>query len=165
MTDSASNGSDSNGEVNGSDFVTETLLLLLSRHDKLTHLVAFFVETLLFTICIAERRLYFDKSILAVFPSALTRTSAGDLENGDLGGDDDVRKRDEVGSSLSVSKYTLAFVVCLIGGAIGSEFLQYLVTHGRRSFDPLDILCNVCGGLLGLAVAYFIETTAQRPSF
>ena len=165
MTDSTSNGSDSNEEITGSDLVTKTLLLLLSRHDKLTHFVAFFVETLLFTICIAERRLYFDKSALGVFPSALPRTPTDDMENGNVGSDGDVRKREEAGNPPGISKYTLAFVVCLIGGAVGSEFLQYLVTHGRRSFDPLDILCNVCGGLLGLVVAYCVDTTLQRRSF
>ncbi|QLL31507.1 hypothetical protein HG536_0B03700 [Torulaspora globosa] len=56
-----------------------------------------------------------------------------------------------------VNKYALALIVCSLGAAVGSEFLQRLLSSGRRSFDPMDMICNVLGSVTGIAVAHYQE--------
>ncbi|QLQ79021.1 hypothetical protein HG537_0B03680 [Torulaspora globosa] len=62
-----------------------------------------------------------------------------------------------VAQSFVVNKYTLALIVCSLGAAIGSEFLQKILSFGRRSFDPMDMLCNALGSVIGIAFAYYQE--------
>lgn len=59
--------------------------------------------------------------------------------------------------SHTVDKYILSLLVCAVGAGVGSEFAQAVLSRGRRQFDPLDIVCNVCGGTLGVAVAGHAE--------
>ncbi|KAG5357911.1 hypothetical protein CJU89_4397 [Yarrowia sp. B02] len=41
-----------------------------------------------------------------------------------------------------------SILVCTLFGGVGSEFAQTLFPH--RTFDPMDILCNVAGSLLAV---------------
>ncbi|CUS24772.1 LAQU0S19e01288g1_1 [Lachancea quebecensis] len=59
--------------------------------------------------------------------------------------------------SYTVDKYILSLLVCAIGAGVGSEFVQKVLSRGRRQFDLMDIACNICGGALGVAVAGHTE--------
>lgn len=63
---------------------------------------------------------------------------------------------------ISIDKYVLGLIICTLFVAIGSEFMQSIVTRGKRSFDIGDILCNALGSLLGISLAYIIETKYSR---
>lgn len=63
---------------------------------------------------------------------------------------------------ITVDKYLLCFIICTLFVAIGSEFMQSIVTAGKRSFDIGDILCNSLGSLLGISLAYFTDRVNSR---
>lgn len=46
----------------------------------------------------------------------------------------------------------IVFITCTIMGGIGSEFLQHMISP-FRTFDPLDIVANACGSLLGIGLS------------
>lgn len=114
---------------------------IVQLHDKLVHFFAFCIESWLFCRLIATR--------IISFPFTLGRFgrffNSSDEENNY---DDD--------RYLKTSKFTLALVVC-IGTGILSEFLQRGLSGGKRTFDPMDMLYNVLGCLLGITVAYRCE--------
>lgn len=109
---------------------------IITGWDKLAHLVAFMVESWLFVRMFAARS----------FEFCLGRPLF-DLDTGTT-----VAQR-----SFVVNKYTLGLIVCSVGAAIGSEFLQKLLSSGRRSFDPMDMVCNAVGSVAGIAFAYYQE--------
>lgn len=51
----------------------------------------------------------------------------------------------------------MATIVCILGGSIGSEFLQFAVTQGKRNFDPWDMVVNLSGSTLGMTLFYISE--------
>lgn len=107
---------------------------VVTGHDKVVHLMAFLVESWLFVRMLAGRRVDF-YSGQAVY----------DLDTG------------PTQEYVSVDKYVLALVVCSLGAAVGSEFLQSLVSHGRRTFDPMDMAYNVVGSVIGVSIAAWQE--------
>lgn len=58
---------------------------------------------------------------------------------------------------VEIKKYKLAFIVCTVSAAIGSEFLQSIVSSGKRVFDYKDILYNMLGSALGITLARYQE--------
>lgn len=58
-------------------------------------------------------------------------------------------------ASWRVDKHALSVFICTICGGIGSEFMQSILSGGKRKFDPRDILCNIVGSLVGIAASYF----------
>lgn len=76
----------------------------------------------------------------------------------DLDREDGLRLRDGtlrwVHVDIKIDKYFLAVVICTMFASIGSELAQTIITRGRRMFDPLDILCNMVGSIIGILVAY-----------
>ncbi|GAV51334.1 hypothetical protein ZYGR_0AD05170, partial [Zygosaccharomyces rouxii] len=107
-------------------------------HDKLVHFLAFCIESWLFCRLIVNR--------VIKFPLGRLFNVDNDNEYGTDYAEQNYR-------CLKVSKFTLALVVC-ISAAITSEFLQRQLSGGRRTFDPLDMVYNVLGSLLGIAIAY-----------
>ncbi|KAI5962194.1 uncharacterized protein KGF55_003270 [Candida pseudojiufengensis] len=57
--------------------------------------------------------------------------------------------------SLKLIRY-LTFTICTIGGGIISEIIQHFVNQ-KRIFDPIDIVCNVLGSLLGLILSVLYQ--------
>ncbi|KAI5954531.1 hypothetical protein KGF54_002306 [Candida jiufengensis] len=57
--------------------------------------------------------------------------------------------------SLKLVRY-LTFFICTIGGSISSEIIQNLINKDRI-FDPIDILSNVLGSLLGLILSILYQ--------
>lgn len=56
----------------------------------------------------------------------------------------------------------ITFVTCTILGAIGSEFIQHLISPFRQ-FDEFDILANVCGSVSAIiASEIFIKYTKLK---
>lgn len=76
-----------------------------------------------------------------------------------LWGQDAVNLDHEVESQIyrKVNKLVLTFIVCVVCGSIGSEFLQYLATRGVRNFDPLDMMVNIMGSGLGMLIFYYLD--------
>lgn len=112
------------------------MALIITGQDKLAHLVAFMIESWLFVRMFARRSL----EICLANPTF-------DLDRGAA----------FVDRSFKVNKYALALGVCSLGAAIGSEFLQRLLSSGRRSFDPKDMVCNALGSVMGIGFAYYQE--------
>lgn len=56
-----------------------------------------------------------------------------------------------------LNKYMLSVIVCSFGAGVGSEFAQHILSRGKRSFDYLDIVCNVVGSGMGILLACFQE--------
>jgi hypothetical protein len=56
----------------------------------------------------------------------------------------------------------MTFLLCTLGGGIGSEFVQGMLPY--RTFDPLDILCNLLGSTLALIISiiYHKKLLEQR---
>lgn len=63
-------------------------------------------------------------------------------------------------SILLNNKYTLTIILCLLGGSIGSEFLQYWLTNGSRNFDLYDMMLNGLGVTVGATLFYLLEQWA-----
>lgn len=57
-----------------------------------------------------------------------------------------------VDTKLTVLLRGITFVVCTIIGGVGSEYVQHLISP-FRTFDPYDILANVCGSALAILVS------------
>lgn len=114
----------------------------VQSHDKLVHFLAFCAESWLFCRVIVNRVIKFPVGRLI---------SIGDNDN-EYG----VGNAEQNHRYLKMSKFTLALVVC-IGAAVTSEFLQKQLSGGKRTFDPLDMVYNVLGSLLGIAIAYKCE--------
>lgn len=113
-----------------------TALQFISTHDKWTHFTIFTVETFLF---------------ISIFPKQTKYIT--------LWGQDAVNLDHEVESQIyrKVNKLVLTFIVCVVCGSIGSEFLQYLATRGVRNFDPLDMMVNIMGSGLGMLIFYYLD--------
>lgn len=108
----------------------------ITANDKLLHLVAFMVESWLFVKLFASRniRVYWGRSEY-------------DLDSG--------QRLSQ--TCIEIDKYKVAFVVCSLGAAIGSEFLQSILSSGKRTFDAKDILSNILGSTIGIGLAYWRE--------
>lgn len=117
--------------------VAETIQL----HDKLVHFLAFYIESWLFCRVIVNRVIRFSTSRLFGVDN-INEYSSGNTEQNDR--------------YFKISKFTLALIVC-VGASVTSEFLQKQFSGGKRAFDPLDIVYNVLGSLLGIATAYKYE--------
>lgn len=105
----------------------------ISDYDKVLHLMAFLLESWLFVKIFASRTI--------VIPVGHHEY---DLNQGVLvntGG-------------IELDKYLLSVIVCSVCAGIGSEYLQRLLSNGRRSFDPIDMAYNVFGSLIGILIAY-----------
>lgn len=109
---------------------------VVQLHDKVVHFIAFCIESWLFCQMIASRVIKFKYGI---------------GRNGSDNGEQNYRYR-----QFQMSKFTLALVVCM-GAAVASEFMQQGLSGGKRSFDPLDMVYNVLGSSLGIAIAYRYE--------
>lgn len=117
--------------------VAETIQL----HDKLVHFLAFCIESWLFCRVIVNRVIKFSTSRLFGVGN-INEYSSSHAEQNDR--------------YFKISKFTLALAVC-IGASITSEFLQKQFSGGKRTFDPLDIVYNILGSLLGIATAHKYE--------
>lgn len=121
---------------------SERFAFLTATHDKAAHFTVFLVESWLFARMFAHRE-------LQVWP--LRQTSALpeeiDLETGDV----------QPPANWRIDKYVLGAIVCIGIAAVGSEFAQHVLTHGKRSFDYRDMLCNALGSSTGLLIAYWGE--------
>lgn len=71
--------------------------------------------------------------------------------------DDLVTRNNNTNEWICVDKYVVGFIVCSLIAAIGSEFMQSSLTHGKRAFDPSDILCNFTGSSIGICIAFIAE--------
>ncbi|AQZ18755.1 YJR112W-A [Zygosaccharomyces parabailii] len=99
---------------------------IVQNHDKLVHFLAFFIESWLFVCMLASK--------VIKFPIWWSPQDAR--------------------QHFCIGKYTLGLLVCLTA-AVGSEYLQKVLSRGRRTFDPMDIAYNVIGSFLGIATAYY----------
>lgn len=106
---------------------------VVTGHDKLVHFMAFLVESWLFVRMLACRRI-----------EICLRRRIYDLDNG------------RTWEFTSIDKYVVAVVVCLFS-AVGSEFLQSFLSHGRRTFDLMDMAYNVVGSIVGILIAFWQE--------
>lgn len=57
-----------------------------------------------------------------------------------------------------INKYLMSVIICTILAGVGSEYLQVLLTNGRRKFDIYDIVTNITGSLLGVLLSYVLES-------
>lgn len=108
----------------------------VTGYDKMAHMLAFLVESWLFVRMFASDRIQFPFGHRFYDLSTGTSSSQG---------------------CISVNKYVASLVICSVCAAIGSEYLQKILSLGRRSFDPMDIVFNVVGSLTGIAIAYHQE--------
>ncbi|AET41025.1 uncharacterized protein Ecym_7177 [Eremothecium cymbalariae DBVPG len=118
--------------------------MITNEHDKLAHFVTFLLESWLFTRSIESSELDVE-SLLVVW-----------RRWGGIYG----RQYDEMEEESTVhhvSKYSVSIYVCIVLGAVGSECLQLILSWGRRKFDVMDVVYNICGSLVGIGTAYWIE--------
>lgn len=55
----------------------------------------------------------------------------------------------------------MTLMVCTLVGGVGSEFVQSFLPY--REFDSNDIICNVAGSLIGLAIcAWYHKRLVER---
>lgn len=123
------------------------LAVITSSHDKAAHFIAFGAETMLFVAMFEPQ--YIDLRELAsklhILGKWVPETVSDRLREAFLDRD------------ASISKYVLAFVVCCLGASTLSEFAQFFLSGGKRSFDVFDMLCNAAGSTVGLLAAYKME--------
>lgn len=127
---------------------SERFKFLTATHDKAAHFTVFLVESWLFVRVFVHRSVQL-WPLWARYRAVPEGPEVIDLETGDV--------QAPVGRTVHVNKYAMAGVVCVVGAAIGSEYAQHVLTHGRRSFDPWDMLCNALGSCTGILIAYVYE--------
>ncbi|CAB4254988.1 similar to Saccharomyces cerevisiae YJR112W-A Putative protein of unknown function [Maudiozyma barnettii] len=122
----------------------------------MAHFVVFTLESWLFVKMFAHRKVrlpigYNNLQLWGYYYNPLAQPMDIELGNnvGSIGETSDI---------IQVDKYILGVVVCTLLVAIGSEFMQSILTRGARTFDLLDILCNASGSGLGIYIAYITET-------
>ncbi|CCE64792.1 hypothetical protein TPHA_0I02910 [Tetrapisispora phaffii CBS 4417] len=120
--------------------VNSKLTFITSDHDKVAHFTVFLLESYLFVKC-------FEMKIIATLKWKKFTSRAKDQES----------LRDITYSTIMINKYQVGFVFCSIGVSVGSEFMQFILSRGRRSFDPMDMGFNFMGSLLGLSIAFLQE--------
>ncbi|KAL3230217.1 Uncharacterized protein RNJ44_01580 [Nakaseomyces bracarensis] len=95
------------------------------------------------------------QSLLIPNPLKLFRRNENLLvEDTELDADSEVFDEDR---HLEVNKYIIALIICSGVAGLGSEFLQRILSGGRRNFDIFDVLFDTFGSLTGIAIAYFQE--------
>ncbi|EDO18395.1 hypothetical protein Kpol_1013p70 [Vanderwaltozyma polyspora DSM 70294] len=131
----------------------EQFALLTSEHDKLAHFLVFAFESWLFN------RIIDGKYIKFRVPQFCHIGPTGWLPLHNINNSNNNSNSSNVyhNGILEINKYIVAFVICSIGAAISSEFLQQWLSQGRRSFDLLDMVCNFIGSILGIGIAYYQE--------
>lgn len=105
----------------------------ISDYDKVIHLMAFLLESWLFVKIFGSRTI-----VLPVGHHEYDLNRGVLLNSG----------------GIAIDKYLLSVIVCSVCAAIGSEYLQRLLSNGGRSFDPIDMVYNVFGSLIGISIAY-----------
>ncbi|CCD26947.1 uncharacterized protein NDAI_0J00550 [Naumovozyma dairenensis CBS 421] len=137
------------------------LTLLISQHDKLTHFIVFCLESWLFVKCFKKKLvpILIPRKFIHIRNMDEFETANGTLELNRSNSDDDTLPI--LGFFLSdhfqivhVKKYWLAIIICSLGASILSEFMQAILTRGKRVFDTNDIITNILGSLFGITIAY-----------
>lgn len=131
---------------------SESLRWVTSEHDKIVHFMAFFTESLLFVELFPLQILRCQLKGWSVPEGLKFRSKLVSIEQAvDLGS---ARRKNYV---IVIDKYFFAVVVCVMSASIGSEFVQMLLTGGKRTFDMFDMATNITGSSLGVTLAYFID--------
>ncbi|SMN20866.1 similar to Saccharomyces cerevisiae YJR112W-A Putative protein of unknown function [Maudiozyma saulgeensis] len=132
----------------------ENFKSITATHDKIAHFIVFMLESWLFVKIFAHRKvrlpISYNRSQLRGY-NPLVEPIDIDLEsnNDPIGNTNDETYAD---------KFLLGLIICTLLVAVGSEIMQCILTHGARTFDILDILCNASGSSLGIFIAYVTET-------
>lgn len=135
--------------------------MITSTHDKLAHFLVFMIESWLFIKCFVHRKVQLRGTALSWirdnFTTFMSVTEPQEIDLEASNGTNTNTNNNGI-QGISLDKYVLGLIICTLFVAIGSEFMQSIVTGGKRSFDTGDIVCNSLGSLLGISLAYIVET-------